>query len=464
MNTFRQEKGSECFRDGTQQGEILYWRLQWARASDGHERYERHPSSVFRHPDNSDMFLTPYAYEYFNGVLPIKIPKNSKVKKIVIATDLDAKFWEYEFSGPPADAFDDVLNEVMNLDNSTPESEGDLERGILKRVALGSFFERAFVKNMRHMPRALFFNEEFSTALVVLSAMQSATYHLKEMAGVGCLPDTDFDSGEIHDAMMRHEWFHISNDEHLSDVQMEAEADNQALKGVNNLSLRQAWIDARVVGGFMWPFPARQNGFALRDPRFGKATKQSMQMGVVYEWCDRVFEEFYDPDIAAEIVSDIFETIDRKISSLPDDLQEFFVIKFWNKGRNDRKKLTNSDDFKNWLKESDNKNLAEAAWCYLTQAYVMRIQVSNMRRPEFYNAIYGLSEEISLPSEGHATTKNQVHGYFRESLKRLLPEVSGNKSGFTPAWLPVQLPAVGYREGPYIGERSISFTLTTFSL
>ncbi|MEM9470113.1 MAG: hypothetical protein AAF988_08110 [Pseudomonadota bacterium] len=463
MNSFRNDASYEYFRDGTQRGGQLYWYAQWTRASEGLDREGRHHSAVSAHPDNPNLHLTPHARRYFDDVLPTQMPKDSKVKTIVVATDLDAKFWQAEYSGPPSDAFNDITDPLYDTE------------GVHASTRLWSFFERSFVQRMRHMPRAFFFNEEFSTALIVLCAMESATYHLKQMAGIGCLPETGFEDSEVHDAFMRHEWFHLSKDQHLSDLGIEIGADDEAIGGIKTPSLKQAWIDARIVGGFMWPFPGRQNGIPLVDPNFRKTMKQEIQMNAVYEFCDRAFEKFYDPKIAAKMVSDIYDTLDIKgltsdarlkyqgKSTLPDDMQRFFYDKFYNKLFNERVKLATPEEFKGWLCEHDDKKLAEQCWRYMTQAYMMRMQVSNMNQPEFYAEMQKLSEEISPQSASLPSTKGKVHHYFRQSLERLLPNLPQTASVFKPEWYPVELPSVDYPKGAYIGDQQMTFTLTTFS-
>ncbi|MEM8833449.1 MAG: hypothetical protein AAGB32_02795 [Pseudomonadota bacterium] len=440
MNLARHDPDLEPLRDGTQKGDVRYFREQWWNAGKKHARDGFPYSAVFRHPENPQLFLTPYAYEYFKGVLPTEMPESSKVNRIVVATDLDAKFWYADHCGPPSNAFKAIMNEAYE------------EQGVVKGTDLWCFFDEAFVQNMRHTPRALFFNQQFSTALVVLSAIQSATYHLKEMAGVACLPEYGFDKGEIHDALMRHEWFHLSEDEHLNDLGIEIGGDDAAIEGIETPDLKQAWIDARIVGGFMWPFEGRQNGIPLIDPDFRKELKQQIQMNAVYEFCDAVFEEYFDAEAAAQMVSDIYYEIDRGTSLLPQKMQDYISEKFWEKGLNTRKEIPTAVDFKNWFCNGDDSEVAPYAWQYMTQSYMMKLQVSNANRPEFYAQMLSLSERLHPSHGGQApNTKTKVHEYFRESLKRLLPDLPSTAEAFEPKWMSVQLPIVELRMGPYIG-------------
>ncbi len=439
MNLTRCNPALETLRDGSQEGDVLYFRSKWQNAGEKHLREQRHHSAILAHPNNPNLYLTPYAHEYFQGEIPIEMPKNSKVKKIVVATDLDTKFWHWDYSGPPSGAFDDFLDEVyQNI-------------GLKAGNDLWSFFERSFVRNMRHTPKAMFFNKEYSTALVVLSAYQSASFHLSEMAGVACLPDTDFDKGEVHDALLRHEWFHLSDDRHMSEAQKEIGADKEAINGIKTQSLKQAWIDARIVGGFMWPFPERQKGLALVDDKFNKAMFQDLQMGVVLDWCQQVFREFYDPIAASDLISNINEGIINDGSTLPQDMQDFLQNKLYDITRYQRQEIQTADEFEAWVKKGKDPKLAEKVWGYYTQAYMMRLQISNSRSLDFYGSLFALSKRISNKHDNYQSTYVKVHDMFRESLKRLLPDVDERKGKSSVTFLNTQLPDINVNMSPYVG-------------
>lgn len=433
MSNFRQNVNFDSMRNGTPKGDEIYFRLRRSQAG----RLCGHSEDVVSpHPDNPKIFLTPYTQKYFEGVLPTQIPENSKAEQIVFVTDVDSKFWEFSHGGPPSNTFNELTDELY--------ASGQIQAwGSLLR-----FFEKAFVQNMRHMPKALFFNEETSTALVVLSACQSAHFHLQEFAGIGCIADRGFDSSEVHDALMRHEWFHLSTDYHLSETQKEVEADKCAIQGIETPSLKQTWIDARVVGGFMWPFPGRQNGLAFVDPKFEKKAFQEMQMQAVYEWCEAVFNEFFDSEVAAKLVSNIYEGQERDECSLPKEMQNYIENRFYNKLYNTRKQITSPQEFKKWFMDGEDNQLAEQTWKYLTQANMMRLQISNADKPEFYREMHQLSEKISSTAQG---VKESIHQHFREALERLLPDVQKGIELFEPDWKNTELPNIHIRRGPYIG-------------
>lgn len=413
-------------------------RLQWDNMGKKHKRVDRSASAIFQHPDNARLFVTPYAYEYFKETLPNALPENSKVSKAIIVTDLDIKLWHRQLSRPPLDAFND-LTEGYHSD-------------IQERSKLEVFLEKAFTQKMRHMPQVLFYNSDDPVAVVVLSVTNQPIFHLQEMAGIGCLEDrNDIKDEEIHDALMQHEWFHLIKDSHLSNTEIEIEADKAAIESMNNPSLKQAWVDARIVGGFMWPFASRQNGLALIDNKFDLGVYQDTQMQTVHEWCGHVLQRFYTPEIAAQIIHGVDFDSKQSGSALSEDVQEFFQHKFWDKPRNEIESM-DYNSFRTWFKEGCDKETIDNSWCYLTQAYTMHLQVSNAHRPEFYKELYKLSGNISESFTDNSKVRAEIHSRFREALNRLLPEASKattSSESFKAEVKDVQLPGSRYRLGPF---------------
>ena len=49
-----------------------------------------------------------------------------------------------------------------------------------------------------------------------------------------------------------------------------------------------------------------------------------MQMNVVLKWCDHVFKEFYDREIAIDLVFQVMEDHYDHISKIDKEVREFF--------------------------------------------------------------------------------------------------------------------------------------------
>ncbi|MEM6811448.1 MAG: hypothetical protein AAF549_03170 [Pseudomonadota bacterium] len=432
--------------DGSHEGARQFFGLQWATANQWHDQHSPEDNSLIPHPQNARIFLTPYAYEYFKDTFPPELPANCKTKYVAVITDVDLFTWHMNFSGAPYHAFDQIIDAA--IDKKSKDS-------VIKSAALWSFFEQKTTQEVRHRPSAFFKHDDASVSLMVLSASNTAEFHLREISGVGCyiLPEGISD-GEVHDGMMLHEHFHLASDDHLTDIASEIGADKAELEGTTNPLLKDAQIHARIVGGFMWPFHGRQTGLALIDPRFEMGTFQEAQMTCVLEWCDEVFNTFYNPKALSNIVRGVYEEEQRYAPFLPEPAHRFFKQFILARTRSEMEEM-NLDEFKKLFDELEGEpHIKQFSWEFITQTFMMHLQVSNSKNIEFYGAMNQLSKQISEGYPDNQKIRKLVHDKFRESLEALVPNLPDIKpEEYKPVFYSIQLPGSKAPQNPFTCER-----------
>lgn len=395
----------------------------------------RGDGSVIAHPSIPGLFMTPYALDYFKDAVPDALPADRKARDVVIITDLDLRMWKYVQAGPPLLAFDAAMQAFAT---NTARYDGMADM----------FFETATVRHLLHTPQITYHTDKTGIALMVLSAAQKASFHLCEMAGVICTDTfSGFSTKAVHNALLRHEWAHLERDDGMSAVDKEIHCDRAAVDGMTDSNLKQAWVDARIVGGFMWPFPARQNGMGLIDPKFTIAPYQDAQMRVIDEWCQGVFETFYQP----ARVRNMYESLG--CGYIETYLEQPVLYYLLAQARQPVPGDAASFKAQLFAEQGENKEVAQRAWLYMTRAYVMHLQVSGARDPELFAGFYQLSRTLQAQAPADHRITHLLHRQFQESLTRILPSVTqqDNTRDYQPCVRNVQMPSFEYRSfNPFI--------------
>lgn len=390
---------------------------------------EQQDGRLFLARAGGNVYVTPYVAARFAGILPGMLPAGSHVNRIAVVTDLDIVLWDHAQAGPPAKAF----RALVGGDNPDPRT-WDWE--------LDGFFERTLAQEELRGSQIRYFRSlgagRYDVALMVLPAIQTAAYHLGQMAGSACFTWNEIPPQSVHDAMLRHEWAHLNAAQDGWPAEKEIFCDAAALNGANT-ALKAAWMDARLIGAFTWPFPGAMIGPALIDRRYATRTYLDEALGVQAWFRENLLDTFYDPARMARLYAGLRTDIANGNHALPPGLCAVFAQ--WAGDFISSARMPETPQaFRRWFGCEDDP----VAWRYLTQAYACHVQVSAARDMRFCAWLYEAANAMA-----GTPVAAWMGAELRGALSRRAPDAAGKwEPGWKPQILDVDLPFGSRRQKP----------------